>query len=1170
VNRGLPKQKLLRSSGPLWYSIILTYSLAFVSCNHQDPRLAIRNPGKKPQELKKENFTPPKITHITASNLPTTVIAGKPIIKADSTNGGLPFFTNYGIEQGLPSNRINKSAIDNAGNLWFGTADGVSKYDGKKFTNYSSANGLPESGIWTVMQDNEGNIWFGTENKGVSKYDGKTFVNYDKAQGLGGHYVISIMQDHKGNIWFGTDNGVSKFDKRIFTNYEIRPGLVENYTHCIIEDKEGNLWFGTSNGVYKYDGKSFKNYSDSLRLSKDNAEVQSIIQDSKGNIWFSSWGQGATKYDGKTYKNFTTKNGLADNKIRYITEDKRGDIWFATVSGGVSRYDGEKFKNYSVSQGLADNSVRGILEDYHGDFWFSTIGGGIGKLNNSELTYYSAMKWLPSWNIKKIQNDKNGNIWIGSENGITKYDGNDFCSYTSSQGLSGYNIGSYSEEVSNTMIDCNGNRWFGADKGIYKYDGQHFTYYSSPQGLVSDEVFSMIQDIMGNIWIGTPLNGVYKFDGNSFTNYDSAQGLGDHLATSIIQDRRGNLWFGTSKGVCKYDGKLFTNYTSADGLPSDTILCMIQDRGGNLWFGTWGGGLSRYDGRRFINFNADAGLTDNKIVAMVEDSIRNMLWLGTGKGLSVLRLDSISNNVGNFFENFDINTGYSISGIKWQSLCLDNRDVLWFGCEDNKIMKFDYALANKNKKPLILEIQGIKVNNENICWNNLIKFPNGNKLRDSLSLLNEMAITFGKSLPRLTLDSMRNKFDGIKFDSLTSFNPVPVNLVLPYKDNNLSIDFVAIEPAKPKQVKYQYKLEGYDKDWSPPVNSTTAVFGNIPEGTYTFRLRALSPYGVWSETAYQFKVLPPWYRTWWAYSVFALILIGTIWSLIYYRSKQLRRVNRILEEKVEHRTEQLKQSLENLRSTQSQLIQSEKMASLGELTAGIAHEIQNPLNFVNNFSEINKELAGELQVELKSGRIDEAIAISNDIINNEEKINHHGKRADAIVKGMLQHSRNSSSIKEATNINALADEYLRLSYHGLRAKDKVFNATINTDFDKSIGNINIIPQDIGRVLLNLYNNAFYAVDQKKKAADADYIPTVSVTTKKTDNKIILTVKDNGNGIPQRVVDKIFQPFFTTKPTGQGTGLGLSLSYDLVKVHGGEIMVDSKEGEGSEFIIQLPV
>jgi signal transduction histidine kinase len=245
------------------------------------------------------------------------------------------------------------------------------------------------------------------------------------------------------------------------------------------------------------------------------------------------------------------------------------------------------------------------------------------------------------------------------------------------------------------------------------------------------------------------------------------------------------------------------------------------------------------------------------------------------------------------------------------------------------------------------------------------------------------------------------------------------------------------------------------------------------------------------------------------------------------------------------------------------------MASLGELTAGIAHEIQNPLNFVNNFSEVSNELIDEMKEELEKGDISEAKAIAEDVKQNLEKIVHHGKRADAIVKGMLQHSRKSTGQKELTDINALADEYLRLSYHGLRAKDKTFNASMKTDFDETIGKVNVISQDMGRVLLNLYNNAFYAVAEKKKDSMNGYEPTLFVSTKKLDGKVEICVKDNGNGIPQKTLNKIFQPFFTTKPTGEGTGLGLSLSYDIVKVHEGTLKVETKEGEYTEFYIELP-
>jgi signal transduction histidine kinase len=295
-----------------------------------------------------------------------------------------------------------------------------------------------------------------------------------------------------------------------------------------------------------------------------------------------------------------------------------------------------------------------------------------------------------------------------------------------------------------------------------------------------------------------------------------------------------------------------------------------------------------------------------------------------------------------------------------------------------------------------------------------------------------------------------------------------------------------------------------------------------------------------------------------------LVLAGSI----YYRFTAKKKANLVLEK-----------TLTYLKSTQAQLIQSEKMASLGELTAGIAHEIQNPLNFVNNFAEVNAELNAEGRDAIQSGNLGDAEEIMNTLAENNDKILQHGKRADAIVKGMLQHSRSSSGVKEPTDINALCDEYLRLAYHGMRAKDKSFNTDFSFIPDPVLGKINVVPQDIGRVLLNLINNAFYAVHEKSKSGIPGYKPEVIVTTKRltaeenppirqSDNSLIISVRDNGKGIAEKDRNKIFQPFFTTKPTGEGTGLGLSLSYDIVKAHGGEIKVESKEGEGTSFIISL--
>jgi two-component system NtrC family sensor kinase len=322
-----------------------------------------------------------------------------------------------------------------------------------------------------------------------------------------------------------------------------------------------------------------------------------------------------------------------------------------------------------------------------------------------------------------------------------------------------------------------------------------------------------------------------------------------------------------------------------------------------------------------------------------------------------------------------------------------------------------------------------------------------------------------------------------------------------------------------------------------------------------------------AEIAYQNKVR--FYILLGIIAVFVLIA-----AILVFANTQRKKANTLLRrqnDQIETQRRDLEKTVADLKTTQKQLIQSEKMASLGELTAGIAHEIQNPLNFVNNFSEVNTELIEEMEMEISQSHLDEVRAIAESIRLNQQKISQHGKRADFIVKGMLQHSRNSTGEKQETNLNVLADEFFKLSFHGLRAKDKSFNAEMVTHFDDKLPKINVAQQDIGRVLLNLFNNAFYAVNKKAKTAGPDYKPMVELSTSTQNGLLYIKVKDNGTGIPDSVKDKIMQPFFTTKPTGEGTGLGLSLSYDIVtKGHGGKIEVNSTEGESAEFIITLPL
>jgi signal transduction histidine kinase len=397
--------------------------------------------------------------------------------------------------------------------------------------------------------------------------------------------------------------------------------------------------------------------------------------------------------------------------------------------------------------------------------------------------------------------------------------------------------------------------------------------------------------------------------------------------------------------------------------------------------------------------------------------------------------------------------------------------------------------------------------------------------------------------------------------------------ILAHDENRIQFNFAPLHFNNMALNECSYMLEGYDKEWIPAGSQRSILYTNLSPGTYRFLVKARNADGTWSRepAALRFEIKPPWWLTWWALLGYLFALAAAIRGYITWRSGKLREEKKILEETVAERTRDLQTSIKNLEATQKQLVQSEKMASLGELTAGIAHEIQNPLNFVNNFAEVNEELLAEASESLDKNDIEDVRDLLVSIRENEGKIRHHGKRADSIVKGMLQHSRTGTGEKELTDINDLVDEYIRLSFHGYRAKDKLFNAQIDTSFDPDAGKVAVIPQDLGRVLLNVFNNAFYAMSKRKQASGDDYASLLTVSTQRKPSEVLIRIRDNGGGIPASIKEKIFNPFFTTKPTGEGTGLGLSLSYEIItRGHGGTMDVHTTEGDSTEFTIRLPI
>ena len=1113
---------------------------------------------------------------------------------------GKGFFTTFTTDNGLSLDQVYCSYRDRWGNLWFGTnGGGVSKYDGKTFVNYTTEHGLASNVVWCITQDHAGNLWFGTDGSGVSKYDGEAFTNYTTGDGLPDNVVFSILEDKKNNLWFATlAGGVSKWDGKRYTIYTTKEGLANNAVKSILEDSKGNIWFGTlGGGVSKWNGTSFTNYTTEEGLIGN--KVWSIAEDNSGSLWFGTEGKGISKYDGNVFTNFQLFSDASYDAVFSIAKDRYGILWLGTRKSGVIKYDGKTFTRYSAANGLSNNQIGAITEDEKGNLWFSSFGSGIFKFAGSSFTNFSMVQGLTSNIVFSIAEDKEGKLWFGtSDGGVCRYDGKQFENFTKADGLA-------RNEIYSILNDRAGNLWFGTSGGgVSKYNGKSFTNYTTLQGLANNIVFSILEDKKGNLWFGTSGGGVSKYDGKSFTNYTVLQGLAGDVVFSIKEDSNANLWFGTlDGGVSKFNGKGFTNYTTEQGLADNAVWTIIEDRQKNLWFGTQQGlslmpyepnveapGIQRnakkYLEKTFTSFTKKDGLPDNFITQVIQGD-KESLYVGTNLGMCELLPGQKENSTGKKWvvgRVFNSQQGYPVKDVNagLNAMFKDSRGVIWMGTGSDKtgLVRFEpNALRNFSRTPPKLFINQVRINNKALSWRTIDTsrsgFSDSSKRR---AFIVEEVNLFGTELTALERDSSR-KANKIRFDGIPKWQSLPQKLVLPHYFNNVSFDFGAIETNQNFLIKYKYFLEGYDKEWSPESHNTTANFGNIYEGIYTFRVKAQSPEGIWGTTvSYSFKVLPPWWRTWWMFFIYAILLVACVilfsWlkhRQIIYEKKKLKyqitgATEQIREEnkKVQAQKKQIEDTLNELKETQTQLIQSEKMASLGELTAGIAHEIQNPLNFVNNFSALNKELVAEMNEEIDKGNYAEVKSIAKDIENNEQKIADHGGRAEAIVKGMLQHSRSSVGLKELTDINKLADEYLRMAYHGLRAKDKSFNATIKTDFDETIGQVNIIPQDIGRVILNLITNAFYAVNEKREQNLDGYEPTISLSTKKMDDKVLISVKDNGNGIPQKIIDKIFQPFFTTKPAGQGTGLGLSLAYDIVKTHGGELKVETSVGEWTDF------
>ncbi|SMD42841.1 His Kinase A (phospho-acceptor) domain-containing protein [Aquiflexum balticum DSM 16537] len=1055
-------------------------------------------------------------------------------------------------------------------------------------TNYSYKMYKGHSQVWSVIQDDSNLMFFGTTS-GITSYDG---VNWSqiKISGINkAGTVRALTKSRNGTIYYGGAGCMGYLDilengeTKAISLTDIIPEANRNFSQIwSIRIVGSYIYFQAREYIFRIEENSDK---PDMGLKVWGTETGFAFSHSFGDQYFvSQVDKGLFKLLNEELTLVPDGQTMVDKRIYTMLplsneSDGSETYLIGTMNNGFYKYDGEKFTQFKTDiDPIVENKFlyRGIILP-DGNILVSVIGEGAIKITpeGKFIQSISLSSGLQDPSVYALYLDNSGIVWTGLDNGISKIDLTSPITLFSKQ--LGLNAGVLTIERSNgTLFVGTPTGAYGFNKSQRQFEFVNNTSISQIFMLKSDEDFLLIP---GNDKYGVV--NVYNSRLNTLVGKIKTQGQPNYFYKP--KNKSDKILYGASTGI----GVLKRSENRNEGLPFyqegffetgvNTIWSIAEDNLGHFWGGTQTGIVYRI----IVSYNSDGGIDfeNSKIETFGEKnglSNSNGVVFGAAGKIYAMSEDGIMsfNDSTSNFEPDDVfgNIKIDFSSTDNFSLIEDAIGRVWIGTNNKITLAIpngdgEYILEDElfNSYPFD-DITVIFPEDDGTVWV-------GNS--DGLVRMEGNAAKKEKMLFSVLLRQAITKTDTLSLNSSG-------NLELKQSNNSLRFMYAAPFFEQEDRTVYKTYLEGFDPDWTDWGNNSYKEYTNLSTGTYTFRVRAKNLHNVVSDEAtFSFTILPPWYATWWAYLIYALLFAGVITAIVKWRSQKLKAENRILEERVNERTAALEKSISDLKSTQAQLIQSEKMASLGELTAGIAHEIQNPLNFVNNFSEVSEELIEEIKESraknqearqwTEADKLEDEIL--DDIKQNLEKIHHHGKRAEGIVKGMLAHSRTSAGEKEPTDINALADEYLRLSFHGLRARDKSFNADFKTNFDLNLPKVNVVPQDIGRVLLNLINNAFQACGQDlsgfQNLTGLKPLVTVSTSPLEGGRGVQISISDNGPGIPDSIKDKIFQPFFTTKPTGQGTGLGLSLSYDIVKAHGGEIKVETKEGEGTEFTIQLP-
>jgi ligand-binding sensor domain-containing protein len=748
-------------------------------------------------------------------------------------------FHNYSVKDGVAQSQVYGLLQDSRGYLWMGTrGGGISRYDGINFKTFSINDGLINNYVFCIKEDQEHNIWIGTNN-GLSKYNGISFTNFQPTNDSAQVWVQEIDIDSKGRKWLATNNGVIVLGNKGFINVTDKLKEKRTVINAIHVDRSGAIWYGNADGLFKItesDSKFFVIKFDKSQGFMNNS-ITSIKEDSEGNMWVGTYGDGVYVYDGKKFFRIDYHLELYKQTVLDIYFDTHKNVWFATLSHGVAEYNtlSKTFIWLTENEGLSNNHVQSVIQDKSGNYWFGTSGGGVCNYFGKQFTNYDKSSGLAGNFIYSIFRDSKSRLWIGtSDKGLSVFDSAKFYNYNSKNGFSDVKVKAINE-------DSNGNIFIGTDgQGLFRYDGKEF---KEVEGLTKKYIRAIIKDKDGNMWVATAGAGLYKLTVNESKiksqNYTTADGLLHNRLTCLHYDKQGRLWYGTeNNGIgYLYNGVVQKKYLSRkDGLQSNTIRCLTEDESGYLWVGTAGYGIASfplYQGDFKIKFyDHSNGLTSSNIYLMCVDKSNN-LFVGTETGLDYIYLDKGRK----LTEIKHYSKGEGFVGVETcqNSVYNDLDGTIWFGTI-NGLSKYNPANLVKNENEPITSIYDVKLFYESISTTPYKKFA--------------------------------GDWNAISY------------LDLPYNQNHLTFDFFAINFSNPDAVKYQWKLEGFDREWSPISKNHSILYSNLSAGEYTFLVKACNEDGVWNKkpVKLKFHIAAPIWLQWW---FIALVLI-IVFSLVFY------------------------------------------------------------------------------------------------------------------------------------------------------------------------------------------------------------------------------------------------------------------------------------------------